>query len=128
MKTFICLSCGKEKRFHYSKQNIYCSNFCQGAYTFKFKTIPRFLNGEIKDRSTIRKCLTETVGYFCVVCKLTDWNGKPITLQVDHIDGNAGNNDPQNLRLICPNCHSQTKTFGGRNKGNGRKARGLDLK
>lgn len=39
------------------------------------------------------------------------WNNKPLTLQIDHIDGNPKNNNPSNLRFICPNCHTQTKTF-----------------
>ncbi len=39
------------------------------------------------------------------------WNGKPLTLQLDHIDGDRSNNARANLRLLCPNCHSQTPTF-----------------
>ena len=48
---------------------------------------------------------------------------KEINLEIDHTDGNAYNNVPSNLRLICPNCHSQTSTYKNRNKGNGRKLR-----
>ena len=49
-------------------------------------------------------------------CTITDtWNGKPITLQLDHINGNSDDNRLENLRMLCPNCHSQTETFGGRN-------------
>lgn len=44
------------------------------------------------------------------------WNGKPITLQLDHINGDGSDNRLINLRILCPNCHSQTKTFAGRNK------------
>lgn len=40
------------------------------------------------------------------------WNGKPLTLQVDHIDGDNRNNERSNLRWLCPNCHSQTPTWG----------------
>ncbi len=91
-------------------------------------TMRRFSDGEISDRDTIRRLLTELVGGQCTKCALSTWLNEKITLQVDHIDGNAGNNMPVNLRLLCPNCHSQSDTFGARNKGNGRKSRGLPLK
>lgn len=79
------------------------------------------------DRPTIRKYLAEARGYKCEVCGISDWNGKKITLQVDHVDGDPSFDHPDNLRLICPNCHSQTKYLGGANKGRGRKAQGLKL-
>lgn len=44
-------------------------------------------------------------------------------MDLEHIDGNYSNNDISNLCLLCPNCHSQTNTFKGRNKGNGRHLR-----
>ena len=87
----------------------------------------KFDDGLISDRKVLRRVLTERRGYKCDVCSLVDWCNAPLTLQVDHIDGDPSNNLPINLRLICPNCHSQTSSFGGRNKGKGRKARGLPL-
>ncbi len=51
----------------------------------------------------------------CVICGLkAEWNGKPITLQVDHINGSFNDNRLENLRILCPNCHSQTDTYAGR--------------
>lgn len=44
------------------------------------------------------------------------WRGKPLTLQLDHIDGDRDNNELTNLRILCPQCHSQTRTFAGRNR------------
>ena len=106
--------------------NVYCSNTCSAKGMFT-ETINRFNRGEVSDRKTIRKVLTELSGYKCSCCGISEHNGKLLTLQVDHTDGNAGNNSPSNLRLICPNCHSQTDTFSARNKGSGRAARGLPL-
>jgi len=59
-------------------------------------------------------------GYKCDVCSLSSWNGKEVVLEVEHRDGNSENCSPDNVCLICPNCHSQTKTYKGKNRGNGR--------
>lgn len=47
----------------------------------------------------------------CYNCGINSWNGKPLTLQLDHINGDNRDNRIENLRLLCPNCHSQTETF-----------------
>ena len=57
----------------------------------------------------------------CSICGLTEWLVKPITLDLDHIDGDNRNNTIENLRFLCPNCHRQTNTFSGKNKNSGRK-------
>lgn len=53
----------------------------------------------------------------CRVCGLSKWRGKPISLQLDHKNGDGTDNRLKNLRLLCPNCHSQTPTYAGKNKG-----------
>jgi Zn finger protein HypA/HybF involved in hydrogenase expression len=56
----------------------------------------------------------------CNHCGIDKWNNKPIVLELEHIDGNHYNNERENLEVICPNCHSQTDTWRGRNKTNKR--------
>jgi len=51
----------------------------------------------------------------CEVCGITGWNGKKVSFELDHIDGNRTNHKLENLRIICPNCHSQTHTYRARN-------------
>jgi hypothetical protein len=51
----------------------------------------------------------------CEVCNVTEWNGKQLSFELDHIDGDRYNHLLDNLRIICPNCHSQTNTYRGKN-------------
>lgn len=57
--------------------------------------------------------------YKCSKCGIEKWNNKEIILELDHINGINNDNRLENLRLLCPNCHSQTDTFRGRNKNTG---------
>lgn len=68
--------------------------------------------------SQLKRALLE-IGrpYRCEVCKLgSEWNGKSLSLQIDHRNGRRWDSRPSNVRFICPNCHSQTENFGGKNK------------
>lgn len=47
----------------------------------------------------------------CEICSLTDWMNKPIRLHLDHVNGNNNDRRIENLRVLCPNCHSQTETY-----------------
>jgi hypothetical protein len=51
----------------------------------------------------------------CESCGITEWNGKPAPLELDHINGIRTDNRLENLRIICPNCHAQTDTYRGKN-------------
>lgn len=67
--------------------------------------------------SLLRRALDEiNVSYECDSCKINSWNSKKLTLQIDHIDGNYLNNTKENLRYLCPNCHSQTSNWGFKSK------------
>lgn len=67
-------------------------------------------------QNTVRKRfkqITKDEDYKCAICGQEPfWNGKPLTLTLDHIDGNNQNHDVTNLRWLCPNCDRQTETFG----------------
>lgn len=51
----------------------------------------------------------------CEECGIYEWNGKPLVMELDHIDGDRTNHLLDNLKMLCPNCHSQTDTFRGKN-------------
>lgn len=75
-----------------------------------------FRDGVQRGGSHIRKRLLD-LGWedACSGCGIpAEWQGRPMTLQVDHIDGDSFNNLLDNLRFLCPNCHSQTETYGRR--------------
>ena len=69
------------------------------------------------NRSILRRHIikNELIPYKCSICGLTTWNNKTISLELDHINGINNDNRLENLRFLCPNCHSQTTTYGSRN-------------
>ena len=52
----------------------------------------------------------------CDFCGLSEWRGQPISIQIDHINGVRDDHRIENLRMLCPNCHSQTETFAGKKR------------
>ena len=123
---FRCLNCDKKGTYSLNNRyGLYCSNKCQGEYEWETVYKPKILRGETRGPSILKKYLTEEFGYKCSVCEIFDWQGKKLVLRLDHIDGNSDNNLPNNLRLICPNCDSQTDTFTGRNIKNTKRNRYL---
>ena len=131
-----CFNCGVVLSNRYKIK--FCSNTCQHAYQYKM-FIEEWLAGRAQGevgKSTrflsrhIRRYLIEKNGDKCSLCgwnKIHSITGL-VPLEVDHIDGNSGNNKKSNLRLLCPNCHSLTEFYKSLNKGKGRKWRMVKYK
>ncbi len=104
----------------------YCNNKCQQDYQTS-RNRENFLSGKFSNRligyptnSWTRNLLIEQFGLKCNCCQISNWNSRPITLEVNHKDGNAANNLLTNLEFLCPNCHSQTGTYKAKNKDSAR--------
>lgn len=118
--TVSCFICGKEikRRKDRVEQSctgvFFCNTKCQDSIEARRKG---YRTGPPSDLTYRAKALAE-YGEQCSGCGLRPtWNGKPITLEVDHIDGDRRNNIIENLRVLCPNCHSQTPTYKGKKRG-----------
>jgi hypothetical protein len=66
----------------------------------------------------------------CELCGLVDWQGRSLALELHHVNGDGLDNRLENLQLLCPNCHSQTDSWGGRNIGGSkrRRRRAVDMR
>jgi 5-methylcytosine-specific restriction endonuclease McrA len=95
------------------------SNLVKNKWSSKEKSIEEVLVEGVNfcNKSLKAKILKyKVLEYKCVSCGNTgEWMDKPITLQLDHINGIHNDNRIENLRFMCPNCHSQTDTHSGKN-------------
>lgn len=115
-----CLYCGKEV----NSRSKFCDNSCHAKYEEQ-EYIKRWLNGEEnglrgKDdiKTAVKNYLFQIHNSSCEKCgwhEVNEFTGK-VPLQIHHIDGDCMNNSPNNLQLLCPNCHALTENFGSRNK------------
>jgi predicted nucleic acid-binding Zn ribbon protein len=119
----ICQNCGKT--FNGLTGRKFCSVMCSNE-NLKKERLQKFLNSEyILDGNNglpkfIREYLLDKAQYKCELCGFEGYNqktGKTI-LQIHHKDGNSSNNTPENLLVICPNCHAMTENYMALNKGN----------
>lgn len=110
-----CEFCGKELLDNFGSGR-FCNSSCASKFAYKHPiTLENLESGEYKFTGTskianflIRNHHKENK---CEICGITEWNGKPITCQLHHIDGNRQNNKLNNLIMLCPNCHSQTDNY-----------------
>lgn len=108
----ICLYCGNPWIYYRSQS---CGKFCSLLCSSDYKVEQRLRKNTSFDRA-IRNWCYRHLEQKCFVCGLgTEWNKKPLRLQVDHKDGDVHNNERENFRMICPNCHTQTDNWGVRN-------------
>lgn len=70
------------------------------------------------NRTVLRRYILKNnlIPYKCAICGCVEWQGKTLSLELDHINGINNDNRLENLRFLCPNCHSQTTTYGSRNQ------------
>ena len=74
------------------------------------KRKPYVIKQGVRENRKYLLTLMTNVEEQCAICKLVEWQGAPIKLHIDHIDGNHGHNVDTNLQYLCPNCHMQ-KTY-----------------
>jgi len=116
----LCVVCGKP-----SKRAKHCTQTCWQVARWNAEKARLLASGVAAQPVTAKRLLTELHGRRCAVCKGDSWMGVPIPLTLDHVNGNADDNSISNLRLLCPNCHAQTPSFAGGNRGKGRLSRRL---
>jgi 5-methylcytosine-specific restriction endonuclease McrA len=103
--------------FGFSKQTWHAAKN-RGAVITRPNAMPiNVLLSAPRDRAHLKKRLlkAELLANRCGQCGLTDWLDKPLSLELHHINGDGQDNRLENLALLCPNCHSQTDSWGGRN-------------
>ena len=72
---------------------------------------PQFQTFKLKNR-LLKQGVIKNI---CSKCGINEWNNLPLNMELDHIDGNRMNHKLENLRMLCPNCHSQTETYRAKN-------------
>ena len=128
----LCLFCGKLLTGQ-RQSGVFCGPKCWAELDYQ-QYIQKWKAGVVDGSKCpagdilsnhIRRYIFEKYNSACVKCgwhEVNQYTGK-VPCQVNHIDGNSSNHKEENLELLCPSCHSLTPSYGGRNRGNGRKTR-----
>ena len=113
-----CENCGNEHDGSYGSGR-FCSKHCSQSFLAKLQNVITLDN---MNNGLCNNCSSNNIRQFlissnlkknqCEICGLSIWQGKILTVQIHHIDGNKYNNTLLNLIMLCPNCHSQTDTYG----------------
>lgn len=109
---------GLKKSFKEGKKSGFPKNaYTMGQESFRKKLQKQYDLLPFNEKPIVEKTriILYEQNYRCIICNIKDWCGQPLTLHLDHINGDNTNNKRENLRYICPNCHSQTKTYCGKN-------------
>lgn len=124
----ICKYCGNPIK-SITKKKDFCSYLCRTQYYYE-QQVKNWLDNPSSVNTTyipkfIKRWLKETRGEQCEICgwhEINEYTGL-IPLQIHHIDGDCTNNHPNNLKMLCPNCHSLTNNFCSRNIGKSKRNR-----
>ncbi len=109
-----------KKSFTLKGKLIRSENFDQKSYGEKIKAarLVKYLQTPFDSLGSEnrRRRVFEEQAFKCSRCGISEWLGEALSLELEHKDGNNQNNHRENLEALCPNCHSLTKTWRGRNK------------
>jgi hypothetical protein len=124
-KISICIECGKETQYRKGKN--FCSSICNSKFRHKKAYEDFLINNDEYCRGNytpkfFKDFILDEQNDKCAICGIESiWFGDKLIFVLDHIDGDASNNSRKNLRLICPNCDSQTNTFKSKTKNSKRR-------
>jgi len=152
MQPKVCRCCGDLIPFEKRKCN-FCNHTCAARYNNRGichnpqvnkkckgceRSVPkgrRYCSDQCAENAKENKIREGTASLFvvwnwllkrvkeCQICGISQWNGLPLKLEGDHINGDPTDNRLANIRVICPNCHPQSPTYKNKNKGFGRMSR-----
>lgn len=112
-----CKNCSKTLN---KRSKTFCDALCTLEFNDK-ETARKIESGEILKSYVVKGYLIRKFGAKCMSPNCCwDWSKRSVLVELEHKDGNSENNSIENVELLCPNCHSETDTYKGKNRGKGR--------